>query len=67
MDCGAYSADDLYPIGVEDCALNDWTLNTMTGLWEATQNDNWGSAYNGVAQVGRNLLERFSGPSDWNR
>ena len=51
VDCGDYSADDLYPIGVEDCALNDWTLNAMTGLWEATQNDNWGSAYNDVAEL----------------
>ena len=51
VDCSAYSADDLYPIGVEDCALNDWTLNTTSGLWEATQNDNWGSAYNGVAEL----------------
>ena len=60
VDCGAYSSDDLYPIGVADCALNDWTLNEETGLWEATQNNNWGSAYNGAAELGRNLLERFT-------
>ena len=35
VDCGAYSSDDLYPIGVADCALNDWTLNSS--LWKQVQ------------------------------
>ena len=51
VDCSAYSEADLYPVGVNDCALNDWTLDASTGLWVATQNNNWGALSDGVAQL----------------
>ena len=58
VDCGAYSSDDLYPIGVADCALNDWTLERGNHWFVGSHPKfNWGSLSNGAAELGRNHVE----------
>ena len=42
VDCAVYSPDSLYPLQIQDCALNSWSMED--GVWVATSTENWSSA-----------------------
>ncbi|MEE2918959.1 MAG: T9SS type A sorting domain-containing protein [Bacteroidota bacterium] len=46
LDCSMYSPDSLYPLEIQDCALNSWSLEE--GIWVSSTTENWSSASDGL-------------------